>query len=976
MPTPQAVPSVLVLGQVGVRTSDGVEVAVTGHAGRLLSLLVDSFPAGVSRERLESALWGDDAPATSASAFRVHLTRLRRHLEPIGVTVSNCSGTLKLEADALDLDVELARLLGERAYRRLQEADAASALEDAERALGLFRGVPFHPFSHEPAVFGAHERSAALQVRLEELAVDAALAEGGHDQVLGRLESMVVAEPLHEHRWGQLMVALYRAGRQADALATYQRARHTLVQLVGAEPGPELQNLERAILTQDAELLADPSWGRGTGRPAGSASIVGRSAEMDDLERHLAGARLVTVVGARGSGTSTFVRAFARERAAQFEIPVVESETLHLLPGPDEVEPDPLEGPRLAVVDLDSPAGERELAAVRHLLDSGWKVLAAAPAPLGTSGEVVVPIRPLSVAESAALIALRLGIDETTPALVSIAESVGGHPLSLQLAAGWVATLGADTAAGYIVEGSLSLLDSGDDLVAQVARVRESLDERADTALLALSAFRHDIDVDAAVAVTAMSVDDAARALSALRDSGLMTAEGGGRWRIPPALRDAVRRLADDEGVLDRALERRREFLLGVLAPWGMAAYGIDGPACVAAIDPWSKELMALASEDEVATDLQLLTRLSEGHFWYWDASGRMAEGDAWFESVVAHVDADPDHPAAALLLALAALFGPSVSRIARRAALVDRAVHAADATGHLEAQRLAAVASAALSLWEGDGEGADAKLTSLMEDEGLLDDLPFMEVTVLLYRGLSALVLGDLDRATRDLTAGHRRATELGSEFGQMVTLRVLAQAAEAEGDRAHALACYRTAIACGTRCGPGHRPDHAQIGEAELLVLEGDDEGARRAFEAAVVGRLAIRDHPASADCFCGLAEISMRRGRSAEAAPAFRHGLLLAWRARDRRPLVRAAVGLAALALERGDVLDAARALGAIEASRGMGGRPLTAAIRADRDALAARLPDGDPEVVAALEEGRAGGIEALVAHNGVLAAVQPA
>ena len=135
MPSPQAVPSVLVLGQVGVRTPDGVDVAITGHAGRLLCLLVDAYPTGVSRDTLEAGLWGDEAPATSASAFRVHLTKLRRHLDAVGAAVTNRSATLTLEAGAFDLDVELARLLGERAYRRLQESESTSALEDAERAL-------------------------------------------------------------------------------------------------------------------------------------------------------------------------------------------------------------------------------------------------------------------------------------------------------------------------------------------------------------------------------------------------------------------------------------------------------------------------------------------------------------------------------------------------------------------------------------------------------------------------------------------------------------------------------------------------------------------------------------------------------------------------------------------------------------------------------------------------------------------------
>lgn len=962
------------LGEVAVRSGEGAPAPVTGHAGRLLAVLAGAHPEARSRDALVEALWAGAAPASAASAFRVHLARLRRALADVGAAVERRGSGYALVAPTEALDLALAARLADRARRRLvDEDDPAGAAADAGRARSLFRGPPFDPFGDEPALAGAQEQARRLLRSVEELEVDAGLAAGDHERLLGRLETLVVTEPLCEHRWAQLMLALYRSGRQADALEAYQRARRTLVDQVGAEPGPELQHLERAVLTHAPELALGPVPHRRSVRPH-DAPVVGRSAVLDELEQLVAGAPVVTVAGPTGSGTSTVVRAFARDRTGPGGAPVLDRGSLVNAGGADPPAPDPVHGEPLLAVDLDAAPDPATLDALRALVGRGRRVLVAAHAPLGLAGERVLDLPPLTLDDATELLVATLGRDEPTAALAAVADAVGGHPLSLHLAAGWVRTLGEATVASSLADGRLSLVADGEAaLVAQVARIRDVLDPAAATALPLLASFRHDVDADAVAALAGTDLGGAAAILGAWRRAGIATAAGEGRWRFPAAVRDAAWHLAGEAGVADAAAAARRAFLVGVVAPWGLASYGLDGPGCVAAVGPWAPELVRLGEAALEEGDLDLVARLSEGRYWYWDAAGAIAEGDAWFRRVVEVVDAAPDHPATPCLLTLTATFGPTIARMAARADLARRAHDLATGSGDEPARALSGLAVAAGHLWAGDVAAAEGVLAELAEHPG--DPWPVVPVMARVHRGAVALLVGDTDRATAELTMAHHRSRALGSALGEQVALLFLAHAARAAGDAGHALACYRAAVATAERCAVGHRPDHARIGEAELLVAAGDDEGARDAYEQAIAGRLEAHDDPAAADCLCGLAEIAARRARPAEAAAGFRHALLLAWRARDREPLVRAVVGLAGLAADRGDALEAARVLGALEPSVPAGGRPPSRLALARRDELRDRLGATHGDAArAALAEGSAAGVEALVARSGVLAAVE--
>jgi DNA-binding SARP family transcriptional activator len=202
------------------------------------------------------ALWGEGQPAAGATALRVRVSQLRKALGPGGKTLATRPPgyALLVERDGLDLRRFERELEADRA---LAAGDAARALEHAQAALSLGRGPPLADFAYASFAQAAIARLEELRVSALELRIDAKLALGRHGRIVGELQALVQAHPLRERLWRQLMLALYRDGRQAEALAAYRSARTRLVEEIGIEPGRELQALEARILAQDPGLAAD-----------------------------------------------------------------------------------------------------------------------------------------------------------------------------------------------------------------------------------------------------------------------------------------------------------------------------------------------------------------------------------------------------------------------------------------------------------------------------------------------------------------------------------------------------------------------------------------------------------------------------------------------------------------------------------------------------------------------------------------------
>jgi DNA-binding SARP family transcriptional activator len=220
----------------------------------LLAHLLIHANEAVAPERLIEELWGDTA---SANAVQVTVSRLRKSLGADDRLQTQSSGyVLRVGADECDRD--RFELLSVEASRLLDEGQAESAAESSCHALALWRGSPFADFRYEPFAQAEIARLEELRLACLETRIDADLALGRHRDLVGELEALTREQPLRQRLQAQLMLALYRSGRHADALEIYQATRRNLVEELGIEPSGELRELHQAILRQDPELELRP----------------------------------------------------------------------------------------------------------------------------------------------------------------------------------------------------------------------------------------------------------------------------------------------------------------------------------------------------------------------------------------------------------------------------------------------------------------------------------------------------------------------------------------------------------------------------------------------------------------------------------------------------------------------------------------------------------------------------------------------
>ena len=234
---------------------DGAAVSLGGPKPRALLAVLALEPGRVvSVDRLVEALWPGDPPETAAHAVQVYVSQLRKALGPVLATRAP-GYELELAPDRVDV-LRFARLTQE-GRAALEGGDPTSAESALREALALWRGPALADFLYEPFAQTEIARLEELRTVTLEERIEADLALGRHAELVSELEALVAAQPLRERPRAQLMLALYRSGRQADALAAYRAARETLVEELGIDPGPELRELEGAILRQDDSLLLE-----------------------------------------------------------------------------------------------------------------------------------------------------------------------------------------------------------------------------------------------------------------------------------------------------------------------------------------------------------------------------------------------------------------------------------------------------------------------------------------------------------------------------------------------------------------------------------------------------------------------------------------------------------------------------------------------------------------------------------------------
>lgn len=284
-----------ILGPLEV-VDGGTAVPLGGPKQRsLLALLLLHAGEAVSNDRIAEAVWGEDAPRTALASIQNSVSQLRKLVGTDRLVTRSPGYELRLVDDELDVV---------RVRRLVEQARGASTDEGAEllrEAESLWRGPPLADFAYDDFAQTAIAQLEELRFAVTEERIARELELGRHDELIAELEALVASHPLRERLRGHLMLALYRAGRQADALQSYEQARRLLVDELGIGPGPALQQLHSSILRQERALDRSPP------RPAVQA-------EPKDVAHALLAGRLVPVLGSDAADV-------ARRLADRFEVP-------------------------------------------------------------------------------------------------------------------------------------------------------------------------------------------------------------------------------------------------------------------------------------------------------------------------------------------------------------------------------------------------------------------------------------------------------------------------------------------------------------------------------------------------------------------------------------------------------------------------------------------------------------------------------
>ena len=453
---------VRLLGSLDV-TAGGVPRPVPGTRRKAV-LAVLALRAGeiVSRDWLIDAVWADRAPATVANSLQRHVSYLRDVLDARSAIVSRAPGyVLQLPDEATDVRV------AERLIRHSgQTTDRAQAAAQLRTALSLWRGealadVRGHGWLEEQA-----QRLDQLRHGVVRELIEARLTLGEHAHLVPELQHLAQQHPSDEDIHRQLMLALHRTGRQAEALATFERLRAMLSADLGIDPGAAIRELRTAILRHDPSLDPPPTPVTVVSPrsvPASRGALIGRVDDLKSVGRLLRHHRLVTISGPGGVGKSTLAAELARDRLDDPEArvsfveldsarhradamrAVAEAAGVHGAGAADLAELAAILSTRLTLLVLDNC--EHLLDACAELVDAildagpGVRVLATSREALGVDGEGVHPLgslgrdaAPLFVARATAATG-RAVLEASDPDVVELCERLDGLPLAIELAA-------------------------------------------------------------------------------------------------------------------------------------------------------------------------------------------------------------------------------------------------------------------------------------------------------------------------------------------------------------------------------------------------------------------------------------------------------------------------------------------------------------------------------------------------------------
>jgi predicted ATPase/DNA-binding SARP family transcriptional activator len=843
----------------------------------LLAVLLLNANRVVSRDRIVEAIWGDDPPKSATNAVQVAVHGLRKVLGRERLETRGLGYRLEVRPGELDLDRLVASSNG------AGDADPAVAARTIREALSLFRGDPLVDLD-TPFFDLERERIGELRLTALERRLDADLELGRAADVVPELESLIAEHPYRERLRAQLMLALYRSGRQADALETYRQARQTLVDELGVEPSKHLQDLQAAILRQDPALDGvAPRAARAQVLPSPPQPILGRSLDVAAVTAlvRTPSTRLVTLTGPGGTGKTRLALEAAHLLASDFpgsvflvdlspirDAGLVASTIAHATGVSTDADVDLAERIAAAVAGRETlfvmdnfehvleaaPFVARLLAEVPEL-----RVLATSREPLRIGAEQEYRVPPLALpppgakepekvleAPSGALFVARARAVqpdfeltmENAEAVADICHALDGMPLAIELAAARARLLSTSELRDRIEDRLGLLADGPRDLPARQRTLRSTIDwsydllaESEQSLLARLAVFAGGWTLDAAEQVCDAGISE----LGSLVEKSLV------RSRPEP---HAGTRFSMLEMVREYALERlTASGDLGAVRDRHASYYGdlavrlqpvIETPTAVEEAEREHDNIrVALAhaldrDDGETALRLCMIARL-----WY--AHGYLGEGSAWIER--------------------------------------------------------------ALALGQGD---------------------PPIRARVLFYGAAIAWSGGDNERAILYGREGLQLARDVGDITAEIGALTALGLAYQGTGDLGRSQELYRRSLDRARAGGDDRGTAVALVNLADIEFLSGNHDAAEALAREGLEIHRRIADVEGTGVALLVLASSLLERGSKSEAAPMVVESLRCFRRVGYKDFLVSALVALARLRAD-GDPAQAARLLGAARTLR---------------------------------------------------------
>ena len=952
-----------------VRILGPVEALKDGHSVRiarakpraLLAFLALENGREVSRDRIIDALWGERELRDSRNVLQAQVAQLRRALETAGepgLLVTRPGGyALAIDPEQVDLVrfEQLARL-GREA---LAAGDADTASLSLTEALMLWRGEPLGGLGDEPFVERTAARLAEIRLAAVETRAEANLQLGRHSEVVPELTSLVAAEPYRELLWRQLAVALYRCGRQADALDVLRTARRALAEDLGLEPGLELRRLEREILEHGESLASPepaPAGPQAPGIPVPTTRLIGRGAELRLLRSLLerAETRIVTLTGPGGIGKTRLALAFAHDVAAQFR----DGSAFVDLSAVAEPSPDRISRAVAEQLGIAEEPGRPPIETLQErlrrrqqliVLDNFEHVIAAAPTigelsaacpqvrlvltsrqPLRIGGEREVPVPPLDLPESddpdalaqssaGALVlecarAVGSTFDlrtEDAAALAEVCRRVDGLPLALELAATRLRILTARELAERIGRPLAVLAGGARDAAPRHRTLRATLewshrlltaDEKR--AFASLAVFPADFSPQAAEAVCRAGQADPLDLVASLVEQSLVQRMHANGSRTRLRLLETVREFAVERLIASRRedeIRLRHATYFSVLAD--EAGRALAGPERVEWLDrlDLERENLRAALEAHLSSGrADEALRIVAALWQWWFVRGAWPEGQRW----------------------------------------IDRSLELA----------------------------ADASLAA--------------RAAALNAGGILALLCCDYPRARALLERGLAASTEIDDDRGRASALRALAGVERETGGYERALAYQRDGLAIWRELGDAPNISGSLSGLAMTKLLQGELDDARTLSEESLELAERVGASEDAARALHDLAFINHFAGDDEHATEFAHRALALALEINYAEAISWAQHALGLIALRAADHRTAAVALRqALESSRTLGDRWSTARYL---EALAAVAAAVDAHERSALLIGAADGMRAVIgapispletpAHDQVLAVLR--